>query len=145
MWLGVVARLAVIAALSAGTALVVAPTAGAAYPGRDGLIAFVRTKLHKWSQIYVVRPDGSGLRRLTHRRGGAATPTWSPDGRQIAFISSAADGPGHVFVKRLGGGVRKLTHGRDQWADPTWSPDGRFIAATRLRYGSEARLAGPSS
>lgn len=37
------------------------------------------------SRIYVVKPDGSGLRRITSQLGTA--PAWSPDGRRIAFES----------------------------------------------------------
>jgi Tol biopolymer transport system component len=138
MWRGVIGRRAVVAAVGAVlAALVLAPAATAAYPGRDGLIAFTRVKYNEWGRLYVVRPDGSGLRQI--RLGGRppSTPTWSPDGRRIAFVSWAPDGPNHLFVKRLGGGVRRLTHGRDEWRDPTWSPDGRSLAAIRIKVGKD--------
>ena len=102
----------------------------AAFPGRDGLIAFTRSVGSEGGQIYAVRPDGSGLRQLTHRRGGAGGAEWSPDGRRITF-TAAGDDRLHVFVKRLGGGVRQVTRGGGQFTDPTWSPDGRRIAAVR--------------
>ncbi|MEW6156080.1 MAG: PQQ-binding-like beta-propeller repeat protein [Verrucomicrobiota bacterium] len=37
------------------------------------------------SQIYVVRPDGSGLRRVTGGSGDLVWPSWSPDGKRISF------------------------------------------------------------
>jgi Tol biopolymer transport system component len=58
-------------------------------------IAFVRAckpppggGIEHWSDIWLIRPDGSGLRRLTHadRRAWAAhSPAWSPDGKRIVF------------------------------------------------------------
>ena len=39
-------------------------------------------------EIYVIRPDGSGLRRLTYTRGNDAHSEWSPDGEWIAFSTS---------------------------------------------------------
>jgi TolB protein len=116
---------------AAATTLFLAPAADATFPGRDGLIAFTREVGSKRPQIYVVRPNGRGLRRLTHHRLGAYSPAWSPDGRRIVF-SAIVRGEGfHVFVKRLGGGARQVTHGDDEYAYPTWSPDGRRIAAVR--------------
>ena len=76
------ARAAMTAAVAATLAL--AADAQAAFPGRDGLIAFTRAEGSKQGQLYLVRPDGSGLRRITHRRHGAGGASWSPDGRPAA-------------------------------------------------------------
>jgi Tol biopolymer transport system component len=127
----VVARLAVGAVLAAILAL--PSPADAAYPGRDGLIAFMRAVGSEPGQIYVVRPNGRGLRQITHRRLGAGSPTWSPDGRRIAFAGMTKHGV-HIFVKRLGGRVWQITRGSDIWLAPTWSPDGRWIAAVRKDF-----------
>jgi len=116
--------------------LALAADAEAAFPGRDGLIAFTRAKGSDPGQLYLVRPDGRGLRRVTHRRHGAGGASWSPDGRRILFSSSPRRGGVQVFVKRLGGGVRQLTRGRDTYAYPAWSPSGKRIVAVR---GHEAR------
>ena len=39
-------------------------------------------------EIYVIRPDGTGLRRLTQTRGNDAHSDWSPDAEWIAFSTS---------------------------------------------------------
>jgi len=78
------------------------PCAGAGEPdwSPDGQwIAFVRNTCkpqalpgggnEHWSDIWLIRPDGSDLRRLTHadRRAWAAhSPSWSPDGKRIVFV-----------------------------------------------------------
>src|SRR5215212_8197834 len=121
----------VMGAAAVATMLLVPPAAEAAFPGRDGLIAFTRAVGAKQGQIYLVRPDGRGLRRITHRRHGAGGAAWSPDGRRIAFSSTPRRGGVQVFVKRLGGGVRQVTRGRDTYAYPAWSPSGRRIVAVR--------------
>jgi hypothetical protein len=84
------------------------------WSARDA-IAFVRA-----GQIWVVRPDGRGLRQLT-RRGGAA-PAWSPHGTKLAFARRGALLVLDVRSNRL----------RRVWAagatDIAWSPDGRRLA-----------------
>jgi TolB protein len=133
----VVAGVAIAAAMMA--TLVFPDAVKAAFPGRDGLIAFTRGGGSEPGQIYLVRPDGHGLRQLTHRRHGAGAAAWSPDGRRIAF-GARGRGSLHVYIKRLGGGVRRITHGDDLFAQPTWSPDGRLIAAVRGHWVGNERL-----
>jgi Tol biopolymer transport system component len=73
-------------------------------------------------EIDVMNVDGSGKHRLA---GAAMSPTWSPDGRQIAFAS--APGARHgIFVVPANGGIpRRLTK---SGMFPAWSPDGSTIA-----------------
>ena len=74
--------------------------------------------------LYVVNPDGSGKRRVVET-AGHATPSWSPDGRRIAFQTRS--GPGLAVVNADGSGQQNLTTG----SYPAWSPDGRRIAFVR--------------
>jgi Tol biopolymer transport system component len=90
-------------------------------------------------QVFVMRADGSGARRLgTGRQWECFHPTWSPNGRQIAFDALVnAPGPGglngqqqQIFV--VGGdgsNIRQLTTD-PQWecGSPAWSPDGTELA-----------------
>jgi TolB protein len=77
-------------------------------------------------EIYVANADGSGLRRLTTSKADDQHPTWSPDGRRIAFASGfelKRDGhPPWLMVVSAGGGrihrIGRLTGVRD----PAWSP-----------------------
>jgi TolB protein len=100
-----------------------------------GLVAFQRGYSDTGSDIYVVRQDGSGLRRMTFR--GGESPAWSPDGRRLAF-SRGFDEIQHIYVLDLRSRrLKRLTDLRG--IEPTWSPDGRWIAfsadETRRRGG----------
>jgi len=78
-------------------------------------------------EIYVVREDGSGLRRLTGRIVDVSTPEWSPDGRAIAFESRQL--PARVKIVTLDGSPPRPVGPTLEWpAYPDWSPDGRRIA-----------------
>ena len=86
------------------------------------------------SRIHVSAVDGGAARILTAAHDGRAhrerDVAWSPDGRQIAFLSDGAqDGQLQVYVAPAAGGApRALTHVQGQLEHPRWSPDGARIA-----------------
>ncbi|HWH05271.1 MAG TPA: hypothetical protein VNT23_02405 [Gaiellaceae bacterium] len=93
-------------------------------------------------ELYSIRPDGTGLKRLTRTRGDAETlgddgmPSFSPDGRTIVFTSNRT-GDGELWTMRPdGSGQRRLAGAprADDWA-PRYSPDGRTIVY-ELRRGA---------
>jgi TolB protein len=106
-------------------------------------ILFLRAKLEgagysAHHDLYVMNADGSHQRRLLrHKPGGffseelIDSPTWSPDGRRIAFVSNRrkAFALEIYLINADGRGLRNLTRGRGGSDSlPAWSPDGRKIA-----------------
>ena len=82
-------------AVSVGGLLVWAGPAGAAFPGRNGLLA---VQPLKGSGVVLVEPNGSGERRICHVSadgcfGTRLRPSWSADGRALALGGSAGGGP----------------------------------------------------
>jgi TolB protein len=68
--------------------------------------------------------DGSELIRLTNAE--SESPSWSPDGRQIAFDSGSAGDSDIYAINTDGSGLTRLTEGHQYFA-PLWSPDGRQV------------------
>ena len=58
------------------------------------------------------------------------SPSWSPDGRSIAFLSNRAEGWDLYIMSASGGEATRLTRGATA-DDPAWSPDGNWIAVER--------------
>ena len=93
--------------------------------------------------IAVMNPDGSDRTKVI---SGDATgsginnsPAWSPDGRQLAFVSTfdgLIEQIGTVGVD--GRGLAQLTTGSVASVDPAWSPDGTKIAFDRAAGGHSA-------
>ena len=69
------------------------------------------------SQLYVGGADGTRLRGF-ELRYPVEDPSWSPDGRRLAFTPPGCDTCLVAVVDRHGGGLRRLGLG----FDPAWSP-----------------------
>jgi TolB protein len=96
-------------------------------------------------ELYTIRPDGSGLRRLTNSPGNDAHSIWSDDGEWIVFSSGRKgfkdemalyDGVpqpyGEIFAMRADGSdVRQLTDNKWEDATPGWMPEPHTARGTQ--------------
>ncbi len=91
----------------------------------SGEIAFTRMLGYTpLSGIWLIRPNGSGLRQLSLR---GFTPDWSPTGNRIVFRT----GSDIAWMRADGSGFRRLTRGPAVDTDPAFSPNGRRIMFVR--------------
>ena len=99
--------------------------------GELAFSAFTRLYIHDFER---------GTSRIISPQGMPAFhPAWSPNGRELAFVSWSPEG-GHLWRMRADGRgqPRRLTDRAGFYTDPAWSPDGERIVA--LRAGSYDRL-----
>ena len=83
---------------------------------------------HLWSAPVT----GGTAKKMFEIRGQVGSPTWSPDGSELAFVSGRGD---HSFIavyEARTAHIRFLQPGIDRDIEPRWSPDGKRIAFMRL-------------
>ena len=114
------------------------PTGAAArWPmeGPDGVIVFAGERDGNYD-IWVVRPDGSDLRRLTTAPARERSPDVSPDGSSIVY-TSGRDGHRDLYrVSADGSGREPLTTSDHDDYAPAISPDGQRVAWVSDRSGN---------
>ncbi|TVY83211.1 Protein TolB [Lachnellula suecica] len=90
------------------------------------------------ADVYRVKPDGTGLETLISTDSFEDGGVLSPDGTQLAYVSTAINYTANVFVKDLATNISTNVTGSDEtignyasphsFLRPSWSPDGQFIA-----------------
>ena len=108
--------------------------------GGYGEMAFVSQRTGNL-QIWLMDANGENMRQITNVKDGACQPSWSPDGRQLAFISpcdgkkDSYTGTKIYLINVDGSNMRMvpIPYSPAGDYDPAWSPDGDRIAFTSLR------------
>jgi len=116
-------------------AVALASPAAASTAANGQLIVFSRCRLPDscdlGADIWVMRPDATGLKRLTRDGTHNDAPAWSPDRRKIAFVSGLNRHDTIWTMRPDGTGMRRVTSPVGLDEQPAWSPDGRRIVFVR--------------
>ncbi|KAI1395585.1 hypothetical protein F4819DRAFT_181274 [Hypoxylon fuscum] len=90
------------------------------------------------SDLYRVKPDGTGLEILVSGDSFEDAGTLSPDGTKVAYVSTAINSTANIFVLDLSTGTSVNVTGSDETVGdfasphgffrPSWSPDGEWLA-----------------
>jgi Tol biopolymer transport system component len=124
-------------ALAAGTIYGAEPAGAQAPPGPTGTIAFASLAPRGWD-LYVAEVKTQQSRRLTDSPALDYNGAFSPDGKQIAFVSERDGNPELYAMAADGTGLRRLTDNFALDDHPAWSPDGQRIAFASTREPAAA-------
>jgi dipeptidyl aminopeptidase/acylaminoacyl peptidase len=79
--------------------------------------------------IWLFDKNTNGVRQFTFSPKAESSPRWSPDGKQLAFLSNREEDQQQIFLMRVDGGEASvLTKGKRSIQGFEWSPDGKQIA-----------------
>lgn len=119
----------------------------------DGAFLYASVSVGGNSDIYRIPLDGSAAAKVADGWGLEVSPSVSPDGRRMAFVSDRSGSP-QVYVKDVAGPTRsgtRISHAGSYSTSPSWSPvedriaftslvDGRYAIYTVRADGTDQRL-----
>ncbi len=79
------------------------------------------------TRIWIAPLDGGAARPLTGGPGSDSDPVWSPDGSELAFVSTRSGTPQIWVLPMKGGEARQVTTLATGASSPVWSPDGKTL------------------
>lgn len=87
-------------------------------------------------RLWLMSIEGGEAYPITDKFGDTRQPSWSPDGKQLAF-QGYWEGNWHIYtVQRDGSNLKQWTNGVHDDREPHWSPDGQKIAFASDRGGT---------
>lgn len=93
------------------------------------------------SQLFLIKPDGTDVRRITFSNAIDTEPDFSPDGKWIYFTSDRGGSPQIYRMPATGGDAQRLTFQGSYNVSPHISPDGKSLTFVTRTEGGEFRVA----
>lgn len=87
-------------------------------------------------KLMLADSDGANEKTLLTSSEPIISPSWSPNGRKVAYVSFET-GMAKVFIQDIASGKRESVLSKDtQISSPSWSPDGKYLSLTLYQDGN---------
>lgn len=93
----------------------------------DGSAIAFLSQRSGWNEVWLIRPDGEGLRQLTGLNHDVADLAWSPEGSRLAATVNRGGAFDLALIDVASGNLSYLRTGQGYHSRPTWSPQGDFL------------------
>ncbi len=97
----------------------------------------------KTSRLWIIDISGEDHQKLSSFDTNESNPTWSPDGKRIAFTASSKEGTELFMYWLETAKIARISQLENSPRNIIWSPDGKWLAFTKFVEGKELSLASP--